>query len=1639
MSIDTPTALAKENFAPQRVEFLPIPQFHSPRALSRVRSSPSTQQPKGILKPSRSTLPDLPSSSPVSMDQVVVGDVDYLLSPLQCILRSITQDTQDTQDSDSDAPTPADLTEAYTLLLSRLKHARDLLPSALEPLRTHSTALLIALQRDIAVVLQSPYDPSSTRGSDDPSSEPSSTPAKKRGVSESEILHARALLHLSHAALKLSAVLFLQPGVHALFTTQEQQDLVRSVLSLPEAGALPTPNGRKTNQVALWALGNLRLPDSAVFPHREALARVLECGLRGELGARATSVGGSGEAVRTQAYDTLTTLLTHYPSLLPSFTPLLDLLLPALLLPKREKPAQALLAFSLSLKKYRAHCTSLHASDLKHRETVESHLLTWLRSTRHSPSPSGTTSQKTVDLLEHSLRASLLSSEQTLVLPLIAALIHLSGPQVLASSALKALMTVLQAALKVKPLAPQWARCWAVLIWGVGEGEVRGLWAPSSPAISFSTSTPVAPAQAGAKLPPREKIEKMVLQALPALLKASARAEAAEVWQALVWAGVGVGGVGGGKGRWRDVAGLVQKGGVGVLEGVLGPAWGEEEEGEEGEELQGDPDGEEEPAQPNDKPHHPSKPSHPLESLLSEELLTPPSPTKSPPYTPFQPPPWWPGLQVADVYPLADLWFSGLSAPIPPEERDVSARRVLPLLAHKPGGRQLMFVRILNSSLQELAAKTEEEWRARATDFLGFILPQRMGKCFLPNPGRELVSLLLQQVIPDLPIWKLPVLVYLLTSPALGWKTDTLELIVHSVAGRIPDARGRPGSGEWKACIPPVLQLWIPRLERGINVQDASVIRILLSWIRESNDQNQDQNQNQDQDQNQNQNQNQNQEQWRRILRAVGPLALPNGLALQDMPFVLQCERGDTLKGPLLDMLAVVMRDVYDSDDEKKFDAGMEVLSSLLGAVQRLAASGEKADMDMETDTDTDTDTVYVVCRVYAAVGSWICDKDTLFEDEQYNTLSAALYTACLDLLTPFPQGKVDQSTLDQLAPFLASAFYRMPDPGIAPQRFASFWRATFHGHEFRWPEELKPALRWFAEHDTAFAPGLELDLTQTQDTAASSIPMSVLSDSEPERAQQRLRLTMDNSGSELMSGILSMGEQRGKKVGFGSSSYIDPATLGSGPKTGLSPASRERGSLVSTKPVVRFELSALAAAEGDEPPLRETQEASSDSAEEIPQPQGTSEVVSTATVMRAFDAPLIPPAMMDRTERVPPPTPSMLVLTPSVLDPAPTPSSEPASVDTLTRTDTSLEISHVSETQLPDRRIETDDSVTDIQGAQVTRLLSTPRSNNKPAPSPASPSEEEDDEDEAVIEFSLSQELEDPMKVPELDDEKELDDVFLVPPLSLGKRKRTLSEHTMDARKKRKTPSSVSRLATKGDTSLSDVRSSTSSLSKTSPEVSIQDVEDTFIRDAGNVISASQPTISSSPEVIVARSLSQPPARPAGETRKRKRVFLESVEIPIISKRRRLTSSESTSKDSGRRRRRDDESFQASGTPSTPSHMTQSQRSEASSPASPSLAAGGSQFWRGVRYAFSRVAGQKTEDLSQQFVGSSQQDEDQIVHPPRGSSVAEERVKTLRELLKGLKEDVKHVDMKLIDEVQISLIDALGYVSKRRKADRAK
>ncbi|KAG8746012.1 hypothetical protein FRC10_006351 [Ceratobasidium sp. 414] len=340
-----------------------LPSYSSrPPAFVAARSILKSRTPERVvvldLDEAASLVPKLHKRemSPVPDDPLHCAT--YLSSPVSTIVTSVAVAPSPNR-IDGDVvgiygPLPMtlhDLAEAYALLLARLRlQAMTIGPDGaateteitpdlplLQPIQQYHSELAAALARDSARALLKPISftaptpyqlsdidewssdySSDVYGSSSPPSSPSG-PTQKRGLTAAEVKYARDLSLVSQSAIRVLAVVFHEPAVSSHFTDDELVNMLKVLISIPNTMPLPTPNPRKTHTAALWALQMTRLPLSIMHSPgvADSLFVALQMAVQGKLG-REGKKGSMSEGL------TAVQLLTsHYPSIFGPMLPIL--------------------------------------------------------------------------------------------------------------------------------------------------------------------------------------------------------------------------------------------------------------------------------------------------------------------------------------------------------------------------------------------------------------------------------------------------------------------------------------------------------------------------------------------------------------------------------------------------------------------------------------------------------------------------------------------------------------------------------------------------------------------------------------------------------------------------------------------------------------------------------------------------------------------------------------------------------------------------------------------------------------------------------------------------------------------------------------------------------------------------------------------------------------------------------------------------------------------------------------------------------------------------------------------------------------------------------------------------------------------
>ncbi|KAJ1311252.1 hypothetical protein OPQ81_009750 [Rhizoctonia solani] len=337
----------------------PLPSYSSkPPAFVAARSILKSKTPERVVVQEAAPEPPHHGREVTPTPDDPLQCATYLHSPVSVIVSSVSVTPQpnriDGEHGNIYGPLPMslhDIAEAYTLMLARMRlQAMTVGPDGnpteveisadlplLEPIQKHHTELAIALARDVgrALIRPASFSPtpyqheefndwssdysSDVFGSSSPPGSPSG-PTQRRGLTAAEVKYARDLSLVSQSAIRVLAVIFHEPAISSHFTDQELADMLQVLIDIPNTMPLPTPNPRKTHTAALWALQMVRLPLSALKKPGVAhsLFDALQMAIQGKLG-REGKKGSTSEGLTA-----LQCLSTHYPCI---FAPMLPALI----------------------------------------------------------------------------------------------------------------------------------------------------------------------------------------------------------------------------------------------------------------------------------------------------------------------------------------------------------------------------------------------------------------------------------------------------------------------------------------------------------------------------------------------------------------------------------------------------------------------------------------------------------------------------------------------------------------------------------------------------------------------------------------------------------------------------------------------------------------------------------------------------------------------------------------------------------------------------------------------------------------------------------------------------------------------------------------------------------------------------------------------------------------------------------------------------------------------------------------------------------------------------------------------------------------------------------------------------------------
>ncbi|EIN04107.1 hypothetical protein PUNSTDRAFT_138838 [Punctularia strigosozonata HHB-11173 SS5] len=389
----------KENLRPagSRVVWCSQNQYHN-LALSPSKPlsyNPKTIPTRSILKKTQAVLPfEGESQREVTPEpSSPLDDAQYLARPVDAILQLDTS--------------LQELIESYSVLAARLRSTiatasdTDRHCPLLQPIARATDAFVDALSRDLGRALVDPAPPAEDKGAP-PSPKPSPN-GKRVGMSAEQVKYARDLCTTTHAVIKLLAVVLTIPTLYELFNDAQLQQILTSILAIPLAPYLPTPNARKTHALVIWLLQTQRLPAHNLKPAADRIAYALRRGIEGELGRE----GKKGSA--SDGLKAIHDLSLHAPDVfVPAFAVLLPFMLNNLLASTLAMRSQATLALGGFAKAYASISPSYAL-----QESLASHVVEILFRPSPAKSPSKFSSAATSPTKESQLVRTFRTTLQT--------------------------------------------------------------------------------------------------------------------------------------------------------------------------------------------------------------------------------------------------------------------------------------------------------------------------------------------------------------------------------------------------------------------------------------------------------------------------------------------------------------------------------------------------------------------------------------------------------------------------------------------------------------------------------------------------------------------------------------------------------------------------------------------------------------------------------------------------------------------------------------------------------------------------------------------------------------------------------------------------------------------------------------------------------------------------------------------------------------------------------------------------------------------------------------------------------------------------------------------------------------------------
>jgi hypothetical protein len=96
-----------------------------------------------------------------------------------------------------------------------------------------------------------------------------------------------------------------------VFSVEQLSEILTDILAIPLSNSLPTPNARKTCQIAVWTLQVQRLPSAVLAPAADRISYALRRGIDGELG-REGKKGAASDGLKACVHFMFPLVYTNY-------------------------------------------------------------------------------------------------------------------------------------------------------------------------------------------------------------------------------------------------------------------------------------------------------------------------------------------------------------------------------------------------------------------------------------------------------------------------------------------------------------------------------------------------------------------------------------------------------------------------------------------------------------------------------------------------------------------------------------------------------------------------------------------------------------------------------------------------------------------------------------------------------------------------------------------------------------------------------------------------------------------------------------------------------------------------------------------------------------------------------------------------------------------------------------------------------------------------------------------------------------------------------------------------------------------------------------------------------------------------------